>query len=1180
MQAKYSFKSFIILGILLFVQQCAWAQAIGKWINTGPVDFPVNASGQVNGLGRVSQIKFHPSKKDKMYAVSASGGLYISKDNGLTWNFTPGTETLPQTSCSAVCIDYNNDSTLYLSTGDADYYSNYYGIYKTTNAGATWTAVTSGIGTKMAVEILMDPADNKSLVAATSSGIWKTTDAAATWTQTKVGGAFKDMKARPKSKKTIYAANDTGFFISNDFGSTWTQIKSGISLPASNTGLRIGVTLADTNIVYLLTTKGNGVVFKSTDGGLNFTTVYNSSSQCLVCYDGSPTSGSQGNYDIDINVNPQNKNEVIVIAHAVWRSTDGGINWSQRTNWWLECHTDMHQIEWNPYDNTQIFNANDGGVWMSVDTTAKVWTPRCNGIAANEIYQAAQSPISRQVVSIGTQDNGELYYNSAWKTNRGGDWTSKCAFDYATASTVYYLGNGKRRSLVPMGAELSYNSPFTATNNSAIEFLPKMTNVCFLGKDSAWRSTNINAASPSWTMILAATDRIMDISSCRADSNILYIVTNNNKLLRSDNALAASPTFTTLVTPGATNVATSIITNKNDANVVFITCGAAIYRSANKGASWINITGTGLTGLNIRKVIHDDYSTNERLFVYAGNYLHSKNNTSTAWTNYTQNLPSVCSGKNLMIYNTGDAASILRISTYGRGVWECSINNDKKPIVDFTADKKNVCVGDTVRFYKTIYGTATSTSWSFPGGSPATSTLDSPVVVYTSKGLHTVTNISTGIGGADTTTKINYINVLDALTIPLVEGFEDTLYPPFSWQLQNASGAQWTQSTTVGAYGTSAKSIYFDNNSIDAGGKHDRIISPKMSLVGVSTARLFFDRAYQPYSATSYLDSLVLQVSLDCGKTWTPFYAKAGTALGTVATSATSSFFVPTATGWKTDTVSLAAYVGNEIMISFDNVGHYGQALYLDNINIQMSPATAFASNDTSICAGASATFYDSSLNASAWSWSFPGATPATGSTKTATVTYPTAGIYPVSLVASNGVGSTPLTKTSYVTVWANPIVTISSTGVSLIATCPTAITWQWYKNGIIITGATSATYTPTSMGNYTVSVADAHGCSATSPVHYFAPNGIANTMRTAGFELYPNPSKGKITLKGTAVNGKEITVYFLNVLGQQIATESIKVQQGNFVKEFDWSAFPKGVYEVRIVNDGKSVVNTKMILE
>lgn len=1182
MKQFYSFRNTLLISSFLLLSNAASAQvAIGKWFNTGPVAFPINSSGQVNGLGRVSQIKFHASKKDKMYAVSASGGLYTTNDNGMTWSFTSGTETLPQTSCSAVCIDYTNDSTIYLSTGDANYYSNGYGIYKTTDAGATWAAVTTGIGNKMAVEILMDSTDKNTLVAATTSGIWKTTNAGASWTQTRVGGAFRDMHARPLSKRTLYAATSTEFFVSNDFGSTWTQVTSGLSFPSGNTGLRIGVSKADTNIVYLATTRGNCVVYKSINGGASFTTVYNSSSQCLVCYDANPSSGGQGNYNFDINVNPENKNELLVIAHNVWRSMDGGVTWNKRTAWYDECHTDMHQIVWHPYYSKDIYNANDGGVWLSTDTTARTWIPRCDGIAACEIYQAAQSPNSRDVLSIGTQDNGELFYNSDWRTNRGGDWTSKCAFDYATSSTVYYLGNGRRRSLVPLNGEVSYNSPFTPTNNSAIEFVPTKVSVCFLGKDSLWRSDNINTSSPSWTRIFAATDRILELASCRADSNIVYFVTNTNKIIRCDKALSASPVFTTYATPASTAASASVVTSSKDTNVVFLSCGAGVYRSNNKGASWTNITGTGLSGLNIRKILHDDFSTNERLFVYAGNFMHSKNNTATAWTNYTQNLPSVCSGKNLMLYNTGDAASVLRISTYGRGVWECSINNNMKPIVDFTSNKKVICAGDTIRYYKKVYGLATTSNWTFPGGTPTTSTADSPIVVYNTSGSYDATCIISGITGADTMTKTNYIEVSNRPSALLTEGFEGTTFPPAKWQIFSESIGAWEQTDDASGFGASSKCIIFDNNGINAEGKHDKIITPMMALKSsVSYAQLTFDVAYQPYS-DAYPDTLLVSLSYDCGQTWTPIYSKSGSALATSAAAEIYYRFTPSASKWRKESIDLKPYAGNDILIAFENVGYYGQALFIDNVNINMSPAVDFVASDTVICVGKSVTFYDSSQNATSIDWSFSGGIPASSTAKVVSISYPTPGTYAVNLIGTNALGTSSYTKTAYIKVLPNPSIFITAAGGVLTAAGASATNWQWYKNGVLIPGATSNTYTPSSSGNYTVMISDAKGCSNTSAIYPFVPNSISKSnLHNSGFELYPNPSKGRVTLKATGVIGKEVSVYFYNVMGQQIASESITLINGSLVKEFDWSEFPKGIYEVRILTDGKNNISQKLVIE
>jgi len=934
MRLKYI---FLVAVIGVFTKAPAQS-AVGTWSNTGPVLFPVNMTGQVDGMGRVCQLKFHPTNPNKMYAVSASGGLFITEDNGNSWAPTHGTEMLPTTACSAVCVDYTNDSNLYLSTGDQNYYDDDYGVWKTTDAGYTWNPANTNIGNRMAVEIIMDPQNHNNLVAATDDGIWRTTNGGSTWTETFTGGKFRSMKQRPLSNNVLYAATDTLFYMSADMGATWTNITAGVAVPVGNGGIRIAVTPADTNIVFLGTTDGYGEILKSADGGNTFTNIYTSTTQCIVCYDSTITSGSQGYYNFNLTVNPTNPNELLLVSHCVWRSTDGGLTWSWRTQWWDQVHTDMHDIEFNPYNLSQRFNANDGGVWLSTDTLATNWLPSSTGLSCTEVYHAAQSPVTRQMISMGSQDNGELYFDGVWRCNRGGDWGEVCNMDYLGKATTYYPGTGNRRDLAPLSGDYTFNSPFIPDNSAQIEFLPLSPNTAFAGLDTLWRSQNINAATPAWQQLFVTGNNIVSINSCTADSNILYVVTNNNHLYRSDNALSASPTFTTYSTPGSTNVMASIATSKYNANVVYLSCNHSIFRSVNKGASWTNITGA-LPAVNILKVIVDQYSQKERTFVTEGNYVYYKDTTTTTWTN-TTGLPSVPRISDMMIYNDSTAASILRVSTYGRGVWETNIQNDVRPVASFAANKQYLCIGDTVRYLKNMYGNITSFSWSFPGGVPATSTADSPVVVYPTLGTYNATLTVIGAAGNDTVIKLSYIVVSKGATAPITEGFEEAFFPPTQWNELSQSGVNWQQTSTAGGYGLSGHCMWFDNFDNSTNGRHDRIITPKIDLTHADTAYMTFDVAYAFYPG--YPDSLLVDVSDDCGKTFTTVYAKDSTILAT--TSDTTNTFIPSATQWRTDTVSLTSYLGSsDVEIAFDNVGHYGQNIYVDNVNIHMSSKLAVA---------------------------------------------------------------------------------------------------------------------------------------------------------------------------------------------------------------------------------------------
>ena len=349
-------KRYLLFLFITYFFSHTSAQTIsGKWTLTGPYLFPVNKTSQVNGMGRVCQIVFHPSSPSKMYAASASGGLFISTDGSKTWKVT-GTDQLPDMSCSSVCVDYTNDQVIYLGSGDPNYYSNSYGIWKSTDGGAKWAQSNASIGNRLAMDILMNPSDNKMLIAATNDGIWKSTDAAATWKVKKSGGDFRQMIFHPADSKIIYAVTATQFFRSTDLGETWTAI----TLPdVSSKGGRIGVSKANPDVVYVTfvgdyDSGKNTPVFKSTDAGLTFKTTKAANKINLNGY--TESQSGQGTYNYGMTVDPKDANNVWICGHCIWNSRDGGITWKRLTNWAVEMHTDMHQLIYSPHNAGLLFN--------------------------------------------------------------------------------------------------------------------------------------------------------------------------------------------------------------------------------------------------------------------------------------------------------------------------------------------------------------------------------------------------------------------------------------------------------------------------------------------------------------------------------------------------------------------------------------------------------------------------------------------------------------------------------------------------------------------------------------------------------------------------------------------------------------------------------------------------------
>jgi len=257
------------------------------------------------------------------------------------------------------------------------------------------------------------------------------------------------------------------------------------------------------------------------------------------------------------------------------------------------------------------------------------------------------------------------------------------------------------------------------------------------------------------------------------------------------------------------------------------------------------------------------------------------------------------------------------------------------PLANFTASQTVVCPGVPVSFTDQSGNSPTTWHWTFIGGSPSSSTNQNPTVTYSTPGTYNVKLVVSNSNGADSTVKTSYITVSAINALPLVEGFQAATFPPADWATKNANNdtAFWKRSAYTGGFGTSSACMMMDNYNNDLLGAFDEMHTPKYDFSNLASATLTFDVAYARYDA-QYSDTLSVLISTDCGLSFTSLYTKGGTGLAT-APDKTASIFVPGSSQWRTETINLNAYAGQgNVMVSFRNIGWYGQALYVDNINI------------------------------------------------------------------------------------------------------------------------------------------------------------------------------------------------------------------------------------------------------
>jgi len=411
---------------------------------------------------------------------------------------------------------------------------------------------------------------------------------------------------------------------------------------------------------------------------------------------------------------------------------------------------------------------------------------------------------------------------------------------------------------------------------------------------------------------------------------------------------------------------------------------------------------------------------------------------------------------------------------------QSSTNNP--PVANFTSNKQVICPGQNIQFFDASYFSPTSWGWVFQGGTPATATSSNPIVSWSTPGTYSVQLTATNANGSSVVTKTAYVTVTGVNALPLTEGFQGSSFPPAGWVNDDKfqDGIAWAKKTGVGGFGASNACAYFDNYNLNARGIREGLWTGKYDFSTVTSATLQFDVAYARYDAT-YSDTLEVLVSTDCGLTWTSVYIKGGTTLAT-APDYTANIFTPTSSQWRKENVVITSQTAGQgnVMFNFVNRGHWGQAIYLDNINIQYtasSPPTANFNTPSTICTGVAVTFTDVSTNTpTSWNWLMPGATPSISTVQNPTVTYNNSGVYSITLTATNGSGSNSVVKS--VTVNATPTIIVNSpticSGQTATLTASGATSYTWNTGAI----ASSISVMPSSTTVYTVT-GKTSGCSS-----------------------------------------------------------------------------------------------------
>lgn len=663
-------------------QRVAGSQSSANWTHMGPTTVP--SSG--GGAGRVNCIAFHPTNSNTIWVGSPAGGLWKSTDGGTSW--TSNTDLLPNLGVSDIAINPQNPQIMYIATGDGDGGDNYsIGILKSTDGGMSWT--TTGMtyqvtNSRYIYRLLIDPVNPNVLIAGCNNGIWRSADAGATWSVRRSGNV-KDIEIKPGNPSIMYAISGSNMLKSVNNGVSWVLSNSGF--PTSGVGrTAIAVTPADTNVVYALISKpagtGNGEdyefhsLYKSSDGAATWT-MQSDSPNLLGWSSNGSDNGGQGWYDLALAVSETNADVLFVGGVNLWKSTNGGTTWSISAHWYGAngkpyVHADAHMLKFAPNSGTTLYACVDGGVFKST-TTGTSWSDKSNGLQIMQFYKIGSSVTNPARVLGGSQDNGtNMILNSSWERVIGGDGM-ECLVDHSNDQVMFgelYYGDIRKSidggntfySVMPAGAnDGAWVTPYVMDPNDH--------DIMYLGLDEIYKSYDNGDSWIPVTTGLSNGSLYKMLAVAKANSNYVYASTGGSTFKSTD----GGTNWTSISTGLPGTLANYITVKPSDANTVYITLSGytatqKVYMTTNAGATWVNITATGLPNTPINCI---EVENNSMTGIYVGTDLgvYYRNDTMTSWIPYNNGLPNVIVNELEINYLSGK----LRAGTYGRGLWESDL---------------------------------------------------------------------------------------------------------------------------------------------------------------------------------------------------------------------------------------------------------------------------------------------------------------------------------------------------------------------------------------------------------------------------------------------------------------------------------------------------------------------------
>ncbi len=510
------------------------------------------------------------------------------------------------------------------------------GVFKTTNAGTSWTKL-SGLPDRGAQSLAGLTSDINIIAVGLQDGrLVKTTNGGTSWTTTTVTASgqlintvrtitFSPNYTEAGTDKTIFVGGfATGIYKSTDGGTNWSRINTGLPANATINEIRAVPTYHEVNgpktVFATLSAAGAGAIYKSTDGGSNWTNVTpsgfasstidglaieqtcdinatcrvaagNQDGKVVVSSNAGSTWGSAvqvatgSNLVSSLAYTPDTTDTVLFATtnggDGIFRSADHGTTWTNINAGGgvvtpINGQSSVNDLAFNTNNgNTVLAGTQGGGVFISTNTNggAVTWAEVNSGLTA---------PLVRDLARVNDSDsddtNDVLYAGTdagLYKTTNGGSsWTRQAYSDYGAAWNRHVVGvevDPDDATNVLIAAQ--YHGLYRSTNSG----------------------TSFTRVYPS-AAVLSAGGGKMRIAFAPNNSTVFAVIdgtASGGRVIRStDNGATWTGVDTSTINVNTLEGLAISPSHTTDSTVFVVTSSGGLFRSTDNGATWSAVTVT------------------------------------------------------------------------------------------------------------------------------------------------------------------------------------------------------------------------------------------------------------------------------------------------------------------------------------------------------------------------------------------------------------------------------------------------------------------------------------------------------------------------------------------------------------------------------------------------------------